>query len=141
MKRVALPALLLGAPAFAAQAAFPAGVYELTAQTVMPHLEEALRYATVHERQCVAASDLSVLFPILRHPAFDGCKLGNQNQQGDSIELVLQCRTPQAAAGTARLTLGADRVSAVLELKMGGKNMTLSQRVEGARQGPCERAQ
>lgn len=130
----------LGLSAHAATlVALPAGEYELTTETVLPHLEEALRYATTRARQCLRAPDANGLFPLLRHPAFTGCALVPDAQAAGGLQFTLQCANPEAATGLAVFDVAADRLTAVLQLKMGGKNMTLSQRVHGPRIGPCQR--
>ena len=135
---------LLAATCFCADAAtpvaLPPGEYELTTETVLPHLEEALRYATTRARQCLRAPEASALFPLLRHPAFTGCGLLPDAQADDGLHFTLHCANPDAASGSAVFALEGGRVAAVLALKMGGKNMTLSQRVQGPRVGPCAEA-
>lgn len=125
--------------AAAAPVALAPGEYELTTETVLPHLEEALRYATTRTRQCLQAPEATDLFPLLRHQAFTGCTLASDAKAGDGLHYSLQCRNPEAASGSAVFELDGSRISAVLELKMGGKNMTLSQRLHGPRLGPCPR--
>jgi hypothetical protein len=104
----------------------------------MPHLEESLRYATTLERRCLRADDLSSVFPILRHPSLQGCKLGNERRRGDTLRYHLLCASRQVATGNARLDVGPGRLAGALEIKMGGKNMTFAQRIEAVRQGECE---
>src|SRR4051812_5101691 len=75
--------LLLGpAPACpqapASEAMSPELLYEVITETVMPHLEENLRYVTTRETRCVAQQDLFDAFPILHHPSLQGCRLGNE---------------------------------------------------------------
>ena len=77
------------------------------------------------------------LFPILQHPAFSGCSLAASGETHDGLHFTLQCANPEAASGSAVFESGASYLSAVLQLKMGGKNMTLSQRLYGPRVGPC----
>jgi hypothetical protein len=115
----------------------PPGEYDLTTQTVLPHLEEALRYATTRTRQCLCEPDATIIFPLLQHQAFSGCGLVPNTELNDGLHFTLQCANPEAASGSAVFEVGAGYVSAVLELKMGGKNMTLSQRLYGPRVGPC----
>ena len=67
--------LLLASSAAASTVSVEPGLYELTAQTVMPHLEEALRYATTSSRECLGTQQAAALFPLLRHEAFAGCSL------------------------------------------------------------------
>jgi hypothetical protein len=114
------------------------GRYEIVAHTVMPHLEESLRYSTTRERRCLRTEELSSLFPILRHPSLGGCKLGDERRRGDTMRYLLVCASPQVATGNARLDAGPGRIAGILEIKMGGKNMTFAQRIEAVRQGECE---
>lgn len=114
------------------------GVYEITAQLVMPHLEENLRSTATTERQCLPREDLSAVFSVLRHPSLAGCDLGDRDQRGDAVHYRLRCENPQTASGLARLDAGRDRIVGVLEVKMGGKNMTFFQRIEGTRKGECD---
>ena len=124
--------------AWALDEAVRPGTYEITVQTVMPHLEENLRYATTRERRCLRARELSSVFPILHHPSLEGCNLDSERRRGDTIRYRLVCASPQVATGTARLGAGPGRIAGVLEIKMGGKNMTFAQRIEAVRQGECE---
>jgi hypothetical protein len=107
----------------------------------MPHLEENLRYATTHEQRCVQPSDLAALFPILRHPSLEGCHLDEERRHDSSIRYRLVCANPQVASGTARLDAAGERIAGILEVKMGGKNMTFSQHIEALRQRDCDASQ
>lgn len=104
----------------------------------MPNLEENLRYTATRERRCLRNHELAAVFPILRHPSLAGCKLGDESRRGDTIRYLLVCASPQVATGVARLDAGAGRVAGILEIKMGGKNMTFTQRIEAVRQGECD---
>jgi hypothetical protein len=120
--------------------AVPAGEYDLTTETLLPHLEEALRYATTRARQCLHEPDATGVFPLLRHQAFTGCALVPRAQASDGLHFTLHCANPEAASGSAVFAFDAGHVTAVLDLKMGGKNMTLSQRITGPRVGECAQA-
>jgi hypothetical protein len=117
--------------------ALPPGTYELRIETVLPHLEEALRYATERKRQCLHEPDATSVFPLLMHQAFTGCKLGPAAQSADGLHFTLHCDNPQAASGTAAFQVDAGAVAGMLDIKMGAKNMTVSQRVYGRRVGAC----
>ena len=136
---------LLAAMSFSSNAATPVAVppgeYDLTTQTVLPHLEEALRYAITHSRECLGEPEATSIFPILKHQAFSGCSLVPSTEVNDGLRFTLQCTNPQAATGSAVFEVGPGSVSAVLEIKMGGKNMTLSQRLYGPRVGPCSESE
>ena len=130
-------ASLLCTVAWASGEALAPGTYEIIAEIAMPHLEENLRYATTRERRCLHGHELSSIFPILHHQSLAGCKLGDESRRGDTIRYLLVCASPQVATGVARLDAGPGRVVGVLEIKMGGKNMTFAQRIEAARQSEC----
>ena len=114
------------------------GTYELTVETLLPNLEENLRYATTQQRHCLGTQEATTLFPILRHPAFTGCVLSGDQTVEDRLEYSLECSNPEAATGVAHLSVSPTGISGVLDIKMGGKNMTLSQRITGPRLGACE---
>ena len=111
-----------------------AGRWALVTQTLLPHLEEALRYATTRDERCLDAPAVDELFAVLRHEALAGCTLA---ATGDTHVFALHCRNAQAASGRAMVETSDDVLTAVLDLKMGGKNMTLAQRVTGRRVGAC----
>ena len=133
---VCLAGLVLSAAGW--DEAFRPGTYEVVVETVMPHLEENLRYATVREVRCVRSRDFAALFPVLKHDSLAGCRLNDAGpRDDDSIRYRLVCRQPDVAGGSAWLRPGADRFDGVLQVKMGGKNMTFEQRIRATRQGEC----
>lgn len=114
-----------------------AEAYVVTHRTVMPHLEESLRYATTTTEYCMRNTDLSILFPILDNPSLAGCRLDDAQRQGSTTYHALRCENSNSAAGTARLTAHQGTIRGALDIRMGGKNMTFTQTVEAVRQGPC----
>jgi uncharacterized protein DUF3617 len=129
---------LLCAAAWTPSEAVPPGIYEISTEMLMPHLEENLRYARTRERRCIRDHAVSDFFPILRHQSLNGCKLAAGNRHGDTIYYPLVCDGSSGTTGTAQLHADADRLDGVLQVKMGGKNMTFSQRIEAKRQGDCD---
>jgi hypothetical protein len=113
------------------------GRYSITARIVMPHLEENLRYATVYERRCLRQDEAGSLFPVLRNQTLTGCRLEFAETIGETIRYQLRCNTEQVATGNARLDSGGGRVRGILNVKMGGKNMTFSQHVEAIHESDC----
>lgn len=130
-------ALVLAAAASERDATLRPGDYEIVAQTVMPHLEENLRYATVRERRCLQSEGLASLFPVLSHDSLAGCALDRANRQDEAIRYQLVCQRPDVASGSAWIRLSPGRIEGLLEVKMGGKNMTFEQRIRAMRQGEC----
>jgi hypothetical protein len=126
-----------GAPANSAEMP-PAQLYEVTTETVMPHLEENLRYTTTHERRCLRHLDLTAAFPILGHPALKGCALTHATGGAAALSYLLVCTGGHGTTGRAIWHIDAGRIRGTLNVKLGGKNMTFSQRVTALPQGICK---
>jgi hypothetical protein len=128
--------LVVIAPVHGSDAA-PPQLYELTTETSMPHLEENLRYANTTRRQCLAMSQLTTAFPILQHPALEGCKLENEQLLPQSLSYQLVCTGGHGTTGSAIWHLGEHRIRGTLDVKLGGKNMTFFQRITAIPLGKC----
>ena len=87
----------------AAEPAFPPGHYLLTAQLVMPHLEEMRRMST-HGEQCLSGATPEALFPVLRQPALRGCRFTDGKRAGTRNEYVFAC----ASATRRKRSYGPD---------------------------------
>jgi hypothetical protein len=128
--------VLASAPAFAGET-MPARLYEVTTETGMPHLEENLRYTITKERQCLAHQELAAAFPILSHPALQGCRLHQKSRDGDTVSYMLVCEGGHGTTGAAVWKLGERQIRGTLNVKLGGKNMTFYQRVTAMAVGKC----
>ncbi len=115
----------------------PRRLYEITTETGMPHLENNLRYADTREKRCLSQRDLATAFPILQHHSLQGCKLDNENRNGDTLTYLLSCQAAHGKTGTAQWNLGKDLIAGRLDVRMGGKNMTFYQRVTARPLGEC----
>jgi hypothetical protein len=115
----------------------PAHLYDVTTETGMPHLEENLRYAVTREAQCLARADLASAFPILRHPSLTGCALREEGDKDDTISYVLVCEGANGTTGSAKWLVGKRVIRGTLDVKLGGKNMTVFQRVTGTLVREC----
>ena len=130
-----LCATLIALPA--AEAATQAHSYEVAATMVMPHLDEMRRQVSQHTR-CVKDDEPSALFPVMDQHALRGCRLGYPKTVADARrEYVLVCASARVASGTASIDESGAVLVGQLAVKMGGKNMTFSQRVEARRGAPC----
>jgi hypothetical protein len=118
----------------------PARLYEITTETGLPHLEENLRYTTRHDRRCLINQPLSAVFPILDHPALQGCRLQDETRQGDTVSYQLVCTGGHGTTGQALWQLDEHRISGTLNIRLGGKNMTFYQRITAVPLGSCSRA-
>ncbi len=106
----------------------------------MPHLDE-MRRQVAHHTRCVQDDAPDGLFPVLDQHALRGCRLGYPKTlaagQGERHEYVLVCASARVASGTAGIDTSGDTLVGLLTVKIGGKNMTFSQRVEARRGAPC----
>ena len=125
------------APAHAATSAY---TYQIAATMMMPHLDEMRRQVTQQSR-CVTDDVPGGLFPVMEQHALRGCRLDYpksvENAGGQRREYVLVCASARVASGTASIDETGERLVGLLAVKMGGKNMTFSQRVEARRGAAC----
>jgi hypothetical protein len=116
-------------------------LYRLTVETGMPHLEENLRYATVDETRCLTRAELATIFPVLKHPALQDCALHLQSEDDASIAYGLSCTGAHGTTGSARWEISAHQLRGVLNVRLGGKNMTFYQRITAIETGDsCDTA-
>jgi hypothetical protein len=116
-------AMILTAPVlFAVRASetMPSRLYEVTTETGMPHLEENLRYTTQRDQRCLTNQSLSDSFPILSHPALQGCRLQDEMRQGDTVSYTLVCEGGHGTTGQAIWHLDEHRILGTLNIKLGG---------------------
>jgi len=124
--------------AFVASAeTIPPKLYEVVTETGMPNLEENLRYAITRERRCLSEADLSSVFPMLKHASLAGCELRDAQRDGDKLTYRLACEGGHGTTGSATWRIGAHAIQGTLNVKLGGKNMTLFQRVTAKPLGAC----
>jgi hypothetical protein len=112
-------------------------LYDLTVETSMPHLEENLRYTIERSQRCLGRDDLASAFPILHHPSLAGCRLGERTRDESTLSYELVCDRAAGTTGRARWHVEAHVIRGTLDVKLGGKNMTFSQRVTGRAMGQC----
>jgi hypothetical protein len=135
---LAVVCLLALPPAVAAdRLALAGGRYDISAQMLMPHLEEMRRIRT-REARCIAPGDAAALFPVLRQPALRGCAFAHGERGPAGFEYLLVCESARVASGRAQFEQRSDRIIGVMDVKMGGKNMTFTQRIEARRDGDCD---
>lgn len=118
----------------------PARLYEVIAETGMPHLDENLRYAVTRENRCLTGEELASAFPILESASLADCKLRHERRHGDVVSYLLVCNSGHGTTGTATWRLGEQLMVGTLNVKLGGKNMTFFQRVTAKSLGQCPAA-
>jgi len=118
----------------------PSQLYEIVTETAMPHLEENLRYATTHEQRCLDENELWTSFTILQYAALKDCRLEQERRQEDAVSYALVCEGGHGTTGRATWQLRRAHSIGTLNVKLGGKNMTFSQRVTATALGACSHA-
>jgi hypothetical protein len=129
-------ASLVGPQAHAAESLRPR-LYEVTTETMMPHLEDNLRYATTHENRCLSEQELFDAFPVLDHASLKGCRLEADERRAEAASYRLVCAGGHGTTGNAEWRIEAQRITGTLHVKLGGKNMTFYQRTTAVPLGEC----
>lgn len=139
-RRIAATALFAFVQADAIAALEP-GRYAIDVHTTLPHLEENLRYASVRKTQCHSAADIASgrAFALLEGDAYRACELRDVSLDADALAYRVECPGANAPSGVARFELGATHYRGTLHMQMGGKNMTVTHRVDARRIGDCKR--
>ncbi len=115
-----------------------AQLYDLVIELGMPHLDEAMRYATRRERVCLRPAERWSTFSMLNDVSLSDCRLvAAQDTLPERERSVLECSGGHGTTGEARWQRDGSNVSGVLEVRLGGKNMTFHQRVRGQAIGAC----
>src|SRR4051794_1878007 len=133
---VLIPSVLIASSAGSAATPQPQ-LYAITTETSMPHLEENLRYATTREQRCLEQEELWIAFPVLQYAALKDCRLEQGSRQADAVSYTLVCEGGHGTTGRATWQLGPTQSTGTLSVKLGGKNMTFSQRVTATLLDAC----
>ena len=131
-----LASVALAGPAV--RAADSPRLYEIVTETMMPHLEDNLRYATTTRRECLDEAALHRAFPILTHWSMTDCTLGPQTPGEAGVTLPLACTGGHGASGGALWQRDSIPMQGRLDVRLGGKNMTFYQRLIVKPLGECE---
>ena len=122
----------------AASDAPAAGLYDITVETSMPHLEENLRYTVEREQRCLTREQVFTIFPVLRHAALADCRLGDERRLNGISTWTLMCTGGHGTTGHATWRLDTTHLAGQLDVKLGGKNMTFYQRAMLKRLRDCD---
>ena len=116
------------------------GRYDIISTIVLPNLDENLTNSKTRDIVCLKSFKPTHFFPILSHPSFTQCELIDQKSNpSEGKQYRLKCHNSQAASGGAVISISADRITAQINIKMGAKNMTMTQNVNALKISRCER--
>ena len=136
MKYLTVLAWLIAISAYSYADDIQGGSYEIQTRTLLPHLEEMRRTVTT-EIACVNKDQIRTLFPILKQPGMVDCDFSMLERTNRTQTHALQCPGKNGAKGRATLKINGEKISAELNAKLGGKNMTFSQFSKATLLGEC----
>lgn len=126
-----------GHPTLASDISLQAGEYEVRMRLELPHIED-MGVSKV-ARICVSGDTGSHGLAVLSdNNPLGQCPVTNVRQNGQTLEFDIVCPGGNAAIGWAKYTLLGDRFEGSIPMKMGGKNMTMTELQSGRLIGPCK---
>jgi hypothetical protein len=114
------------------------GLYEVAVSLELPHLEDmpAKTVATICVSQAGAGGTHGLAVLSQNNP-FGRCPFSNVLRVEEKLEFDIVCDGKNAALARATYTLSPVEFRGRIEMKMGGKNMTMTEIQRGHRIGPC----
>lgn len=115
-----------------------AGEYEVDSRLELPHVED-MGFSKV-ANICVTQGDGGThgLVVLSENNPLSRCPASNVRQDADTLSFDIVCPGHNQAIAWAKYTLGTERFSGAIAMKMGGKNMTMTERQTGRRVGDCK---
>lgn len=119
----------------AGDAVLEPGEYEVEMRLKLPHIEDmgAERTAKV----CIANGGTHGIVVLSENNPLARCPSSNVKQSGDELSFDLICEGHNQATAWAKFRLWPNRFAGAITMKMGGKNMTMTERQMGRRIGVC----
>lgn len=111
------------------------GEYQVTMRLELPHVEDMGFSKEVSI--CITDGGTHGLVVLSDNNPLARCPASNIHQDTDTLTFDLVCEGHNQAVAWAKFTIGADRFDGVFDMKMGGKNMTMTERQTGHRVGVC----
>ena len=136
MMLTALMPLMISAAAHAAHPSMlQPGKYEVQMRLELPHAENTGVSKTASI--CVGAGATRGLVVLSDNNPLRWCPASNIREDGSAVTFDLVCAGHNQAVAWARFTLRGDHFDGTFAMKMGGKNMTMTERQSGRRTGAC----
>jgi len=111
------------------------GEYEVQMRLELPHIEDMGVSKT--SKICVTDAATHGLIVLSDNNPLVRCPASNVRQDGETLTFDLVCEGHNQAVAWAKFQLAEDRFDGVFDMKMGGKNMTMTERQSGHRVGAC----
>jgi len=117
------------------QARLEPGEYEIQMRLELPHLEDMGAAKTT--AVCLTAEPPYGLVVLSDNNPLARCPISNVRRTGDALTFDIICEGGNQGVASAIFTLGGNRFTGAISMKMGGKNMTMTERQTGRRIGAC----
>lgn len=114
------------------------GLYEVSIRLDLPNMADAA--AKKLTTLCVSAADNNGnqgLKPLSDNNPLARCPVANVAQQEAQLTFEIVCPGGNAAVASARYQLTANTFTGRISMKLGGKNMTMTETQAGRRTGEC----
>ncbi|MBA2125586.1 hypothetical protein DLM45_05020 [Hyphomicrobium methylovorum] len=128
--------LVIPAAASAEDAVLQPGEYEVQMRLELPHVEDMGVQKTA--KVCITGGDTHGIVVLSENNPLARCPASNVKLLDQTLSFDLVCEGHNQAVAWAKFQLWPDRFSGVFDMKMGGKNMTMSERQTGKRVGVCK---
>ena len=110
------------------------GEYQVSVRLELRHVAMAApRQATI----CVSEAGTQGLMVLSDNNPLARCPAADIHRAGDALTFEIVCPGGNQAVASARYTIAPQRFTGVIAMKMGGKNMTMTEYQVGRRIGNC----
>lgn len=124
--------------ASAGNAGLEPGEYEVEMHLELPHVKDMAVQRTA--KVCITNSGSHGIVVLSENNPLAHCPVSNVKQSDDELTFDLVCEGHNQAVAWAKFRIWPDRFAGAFDMKMGGKNMTMTERQAGRRIGPCTQA-
>jgi Protein of unknown function (DUF3617) len=114
------------------------GRYEISVRLDLPNIEGTV--ASWRRTLCVPAQDHAGQYglgALSENNPFSGCPVANVRREGGTLSFEIVCPGGNAASALAKFQLTSEAFEGRISMKLGGKNMTLTETQTGRRSGEC----
>ncbi len=117
------------------------GAYEVEVRLELPNLQNVPAKSIA--RVCISSNDKqSFGFTVLsKNNPLSNCPSKNLSIESEKLTFDIVCKGQRAAEARATYTLGVGRFHGRIDMKMGGKNMTMMETQSGRWIGDCDGVQ
>ena len=137
--RITFAVLILShAHEVASQGELEPGAYQVQMQLELPHLEDmnVSKTSTI----CITDAPTHGLVVLSDNNPLARCPASNVRKEVHTLTFDVVCEGQNQGIAWAKFTLHRDQFQGAFDMKMGGKNMTMTERQRGRRIGACTEA-